>query len=286
VPTETIVRLRAVGAEGASGVATFTSSATGIVPRNLVLGRADTVVTTPSGPQAPEDSGAVDIVLRGVGGVRGTVQTLDGRPLTNAIVGLSATGLETRTDNAGRFLLAGTPTGTWTLDVRALGYAPQQQPVDLIPSDTVAQVVALVRAQVMDTVKVRANAVARTALGRTLTEFEARRRQGLGRFLGPADLEAMLLFRFTDVLRTMPGVRLELRGTTDRVITMRGMGGRCVPTVFFDRVRISGTEALDSFIPPDFVAAVEVYQPGFAPAEFQDIFSGCGSIVVWTGARR
>lgn len=286
VPTETIVRLRAVGADGASGVATFTSSATGIVPRNLVLGRADTVVTTPSGPQTPEDSGLVDIVLRGAGGVRGTVQTLDGRPLANAIVGLSATGLETRTDNAGRFLLAGTPTGTWTLDVRALGYAPRQQPMDLMPGDTVVQVVALVRAQVMDTVRVRADAVARTALGRTLTAFEERRRQGLGRFLGPADLNAMLLFRFTDILRTMPGVRLESSVRGDRVITMRGMGGRCVPTVFFDRVRIAGTEALDSFIPPDFVAAVEVYQPGFVPAEFQDIFSGCGSIVVWTGARR
>lgn len=286
VPTETTVRLRAVGAEGASGVATFTSSATGIAPRDLVLGRADTVVTTPSGPQAPEDSGVVDIVLRGAGGVRGTVQTLDGRPLANAIVGLSATGLDTRTDSAGRFLLAATPTGTWTLDVRALGYASQQQPVDLVPGDTVRQVVALARAQVMDTVRVRATAAARTVLGRTFAAFEERRRTGLGRFFGPADLEEMRLFRFTEVLRGVPGVRLELSGSGDRVITMRGTWGRCVPTVLVDRVRMPGTEALDSFLPPDFVAAVEVYQAGFGPAEFQDIFSGCGTIVVWTGARR
>jgi len=286
VPTETTVRLRAVGAEGASGVATFTSSATGIAPRDLVLGRADTVVTMPSGPQAPEDSGVVDIVLRGAGRVRGTVQTVDGRPLPNALVTLSATGLETRTDAAGRFVLAATPTGTWTLDVRALGYAPRQQPVDLVPGDTVAQVVALVRAQVMDTVKVRANAAARSALGRTLTEFEERRQRGLGRFFGPGDLEEMLLFRFTDVLRGVPGVRLELNSRGERVITMRGTYGRCVPTVFVDHMRMPGTDALDSFIAPDFIAAVEVYQAGFGPPEFQDIFSGCGSIVVWTGARR
>ena len=286
VPTESAVRLRAVGAEGVSGVATLTSSATAIVPRDLVLGRADTVVTTPSGPQAPEDSGVVDIVLRGAGGLRGTVQTLDGRPLANALVRLSATGLDTRTDSAGRFVLAATPTGTWTLDVRALGYAPRQQPVDLVPGDTVAQVVALVRAQVMDTVKVRANAVARTALGPTLTAFEERRRQGLGRFFGPADLEEMLLSRFTDVLRTVPGVRLELSGRTDRVITMRGTYGRCVPTVLVDRMRMPGTDALDSFVPSERIAAVEVYPAGFGPAEFQDIFSGCGTIVVWTGARR
>jgi hypothetical protein len=287
VPIETTVLLRAVGAEGASGVVTFTSSATGIVPRDLVLGRADTVVTTPSGLQAPEDSGVVDIVLRGEGGVRGTVQTLDGRPLANAMVRLSATGLDTRTDSAGRFVLAATPTGTWTLDVRALGYAPQQQPVDLVPGDTVAQVVALVGAQVMDTLRVRANAVARTALGRNLAAFEERRRTGLGRFLGPADLEEMVLFRFTDVLRGMPGVRLERCGPTGCMITMRGTWGRCVPTVFVDRARIPGTEkTLDNFLPSELVAAVEVYQAGFGPPEFQDIFSGCGTIVVWTGARR
>lgn len=61
---------------------------------------------------------------------------------------------------------------------------------------------------------------------------------------------------------------------------------RCVPTVFVDRMRMPGTGALDSFLPPDFVAAVEVYGAGFAHAEFQDNFSGCGTIVVWTGARR
>ncbi len=285
VPTETTVRLRALGADAASGVATYTSSATAIAPRDLVLGRADAVAASPSGQQAPEDSGAVDIVLRGEGAVRGTVQTDDGRPLANAAVMLTAAGLDTRTDSAGRFVLTATPTGTWTLDVRALGYAPQQQSVDLIPGDTVAQVLTLARAQVMDTVRVRANAMLRSALGRNLAAFEERQRTGFGRFVGPADLEEMVLFRFTDVLREMPGVRLELTGRGDRVITMRGTYGRCVPTVFVDRMRMPGTEALDSFIPPDFVAAVEVYQASFVPAEFQDIFSGCGTIVVWTGPR-
>lgn len=287
VPTETTVRLRALGAEGASGVATFTSSATAIAPRDLLLGRADAVAASPNGQQAPEDSGAVDIVLRGEGGVRGTVQTDDGRPLANAVVMLTAAGLDTRTDSAGRFVLTATPTGTWTLDVRALGYAPRQQSVDLMPGDTVAQVVAMARAEVMDTVRVRANAILRTALGRNLAAFEERQRMGIGRFVGPADLEEMVLFRFTDALREMPGIRLAMRGrSTDRVILMRGARGGCVPTVFVDRMRMPGTEALDSFIPPDNVAAVEVYQAGFVPAEFQDIFSGCGSIVVWTGPRR
>lgn len=286
VPAETTVRLRAVGAEGASGVATFTSSATGIVPRDLMLGRADTVVTTPSGPQAPEDSGLVDIVLRGAGGVRGTVQTADGRPLANAIVGLSATGLETRTNSAGRFLLAATPTGTWTLAVQALGYAPRQQSVDLIPGDTVAQAVALVRAQGMDTVRVRANAMARTVLGRNLVAFEERRKMGFGRFLSQEDFAKAEGRNMLDVLTSrIPGVRI---GGTGRRTLVSSRGGislsqsQCPIRVIFDGSPDAAPLNLDS-IDPSTIAAAEYYTPATLPLEFN--FSGnapCGTLLLWS----
>jgi Carboxypeptidase regulatory-like domain len=286
VPTETIVRLRAVGVEGASGITTFTSSATGIVPRDLVLGRADTVATTPSGPSAPEDSGLVDIVLRGAGGVRGTVQAVDGRPLANAIVGLSATGLETRTDSAGRFLLAATPTGTWMLAVLALGYAPRQQPVDLIPGDTVAQVVALVRVQGMDTLRVRANAMARTVLGPNLAAFEERRKMGLGRFLAPEDFakaEGGSMLNF--LTSRIPGVRIA--GTGRRtLVSSRGSisfsQAQCPIRVIFDGIPDAGPLDLDS-IDPSMIAAAEYYTPATLPAQFN--FRGdapCGTLLLWS----
>ena len=286
VPTETTVWLRAVGAEGASGVATFTSSATGIVPRDLVLGRADTVVTTPSGPQAPEDSGLVDILLRGAGGVRGTVQTVDGRPLANAIVGLSATGLDTRTDSAGRFLLAATPTGTWTLAVQALGYAPRQQSVDLIPGDTVVQVVALVRAQVMDTVRVRANAMARTVLGRSLVAFEERRKMGFGRFLTQEDLAEAEGRNMLNVLTSrIPGVRIADTGRR-MLVSSRGSISfsrpLCPIRVIFDGSPDAAPLNLDS-IEPSTIAAAEYYTPATLPAQFN--FGGnspCGTLLLWS----
>jgi len=286
VPTETTVRLRAMGAEGASGVSTFTSSATGIVPRDLVLGRADTVVTTPTGPQAPEDSGLVDIVLRGAGGVRGTVQTVDGRPLANAIVGLSATGLDTRTDSAGRFVLAATPTGTWTLAVQALGYAPQQQPVVLIPGDTVAQVVALVSAQGMDTVRVRANAMARTVLGRNLADFEERRKMGFGKFLTQEDFAKAEGRNMLSVLTSrIPGVRIA--GTGRRtLVSSRGSvsfsQSQCPIRVIFDGS--PGAAPLDlDFIDPSTIAAAEYYTPATLPDQFN--FGGnspCGTLLLWS----
>lgn len=286
VPTETTVRLRAVGAEGASGVTTFTSSATGIVSRDLVLGRADTVVTTPSDPQAPEDSSLVDIVLRGEGGVRGTVQTVDGRPLANAIVGLSATGLDIRTDSAGRFLLAATPTGTWTLAVQALGCAPLQQPVDLIPGDTVAQVVALVRAQGMDTVQVRANAMARTRLGPNLAAFEERRKMGFGKFLTPEDFVKAEGRNMLDVLTSrIPGVRIA--GSGRRIlVSSRGSisfsQGQCPIRVIFDGSPDAVPLGLES-IDPSTIAAAEYYTPTNLPFQFNiGGNSPCGTLLLWS----
>jgi hypothetical protein len=285
VPTETTVRLRAVGAEGASGVATFTSSATGIVPRDLVLGRADTVVTTPSGPQAPEDSGLVDIVLRGAGGVRGTVQTVDGRPLANAIVGLSATGLAMRTDSAGRFLLAATPTGTWTLAVQALGYAPRQQPVDLVPGDTVALVVALVSARVMDTVQVRANAMARTVLGRNLVDFDERRKMGFGRFLTQDDFAKAEGRNILNLLTSrIPGMRTS--GTGRRtLVSSRGPTSvsqrECPIRVIFDGSPNAAPLDLDS-IEPSTIAAAEFYTPATLPFQFAFGGSPCGTLLLWS----
>jgi hypothetical protein len=285
VPTETTVWLRAVGAEGASGVATFTSSATGIVPRDLVLGRADTVVTTPSGPQAPEDSGLVDILLRGAGGVRGTVQTVDGRPLANAIVGLSATGLDTRTDSAGRFLLAATPTGTWTLAVQALGYAPRQQSVDLIPGDTVVQVVALVSAQVMDTVRVRANAMARTVLGRNLVDFDERRKMGFGRFLTQDDFAKAEGENILNLLTSrIPGMRIADTGRRT-LVSSRGSISfsqpQCPIRVIFDGSLDAAPLNLDS-IQPATIAAAEFYTPATLPFQFAFGGSPCGTLLLWS----
>jgi hypothetical protein len=244
------------------------------------------VVKTPSGPQAPEDSGLVDIVLRGAGGVRGTVQTVDGRPLANAIVGLSATGLDTRTDSAGRFLLGATPTGTWTLAVQALGYAPRQQPVDLVPGDTVAQVVALVRVQAMDTLRVRANAMARTVLGRNLAAIEERRKMGFGKFLTQEDFAKAEGRNMLNVLTSrIPGLRIA--GTGRRtLVSSRGAISvsqpQCPVRVIFDGSPDAAPLDLDS-IDPSTIAAAEYYTPATVPLQFN--FRGdapCGTLLLWS----
>ena len=287
VPNDATVRVQATSAAGVTGVATVQVPTVSIVALHLLLGRADTTVAPREvADSTARDSSDIDATLTGNGAVRGVVRGAEGRAVAGAQVTLSGTGLMVRTDSAGRFLLAGTPTGTWTLDVRAIGYAPTLVATNVFPRDTVMRSVTIARATLMDTVRVHARAVAATALGRNLLAFEERRRAGFGRFFGPEDLEKMHLFRFTDLVAWIPGVRLELKGGRERTITMRGFWVRCVPTVIVDRMRMPSTEALDQFVLPDWVAAIEVYQAGFVPAEFQDVFSGCGTIVVWTGARR
>jgi hypothetical protein len=86
-------------------------------------------------------------------------------------------------------------------------------------------------------------------------------------------------------MRRIPGVQVILAGASRDIITMRGTFNRCSPTIFVDGMRMPNGETINSFLPAAWIKAVEVYQAGFAPGEFMNALSGCGSIVVWTGER-
>ncbi len=77
----------------------------------------------------------------------------------------------------------------------------------------------------------------------------------------------------------------------------------CVPAVFVDGLRFytggqrpgtttdymeyTGTADLEYVVNPRDVKAIEVYpRDAGVPVEFDDPNDGCGSIVIWTGARR
>ena len=91
------------------------------------------------------------------------------------------------------------------------------------------------------------------------------------------------LFRSTPGMTIMPG-----SSAGDRVL-MRGSGGSgsCVPAVFLNGLAVPTTDGiLDTFVNPRDVRAVEIYsRVASVPVQFQ-ARNGCGSIVLWTGARR
>ncbi|MFO7894814.1 MAG: carboxypeptidase regulatory-like domain-containing protein [Longimicrobiales bacterium] len=115
---------------------------------------------------------------------------------------------------------------------------------------------------------------------------------GLGHFLDREHLEQIHALKTTDLLRGIPGVRVEAVGARQQVVTMRGMtmSGRCSPAIYIDGhiVRRGGDAetTIDALVAAPSVAAVEVY-PGISkPGRFTDMTSNpCGAVVIWTGFR-
>jgi hypothetical protein len=150
----------------------------------------------------------------------------------------------------------------------------------------VVQVVALVSAQVMDTVRVRANAMARTVLGRNLADFEERRKMGFGRFLSQEDFAKAEGRNMLNILTSrIPGVRI---ADTGRRILVSSRGGislsrrQCLIRVIFDVIPDAAPLDLDA-IDPLTLAAAEYYTPATLPAQFN--FGGnspCGTLLLWS----
>jgi hypothetical protein len=90
--------------------------------------------------------------------LRGSVRdSVSGRPLGGAIVGLGFTGGDraTRTDDAGEFAFSRVPVGSYSMTVKRLGYEPFVRSIDVRPGmDSVS--VALTRVFTLDTVRIRA----------------------------------------------------------------------------------------------------------------------------------
>jgi hypothetical protein len=117
-----------------------------------------------------------------------------------------------------------------------------------------------------------------------LDQFSRRRSTSRGTFITRTDIEKRGARTGTDIVRTVPGVRLApLRGGAGyQVIMNRGSGARaCIPTMFVHGMPYSGM--LDDFVADD-IEALEVYVGvSEIPPEFDKVGRGvCGVIVVWT----
>jgi hypothetical protein len=223
----------------------------------------------------------MDTLLRGPGRLSGIVRNESGQPVTDAIIEVWHTGLASRTDASGRFEMASLPVGTHALEVRRIGFAPQQLPVHLASrSPTSVDVVLEKPVRMLDAVRV----TARTLYSRRQSEIDQRRRRGFGHFIMREELERSAASRVTDVLRRVPGVRVYTTQGSDVVTFARGdnMSGPCRPTVFMDGHRLGSGEDIDFLASVSSLETIEVYTSGTqAPVEFWST-SGCGVIVLWT----
>ena len=292
IPTDAPILTRAFAGADSSGVVELSAPANGLLVHDLYVGtgeRVDQVTPiTDSKGSARSAVPAVTVtskVLRGNGRLRGYVRTEDGRPVAGARIGIWD-GVTGTTNVDGQFTLQGLPTGTYTLESRALGYQVLRRPVDIVENADVAlDVVMEVLAPVLDLVKVKARPDASAV---PLADFERRKKGGFGHFLDEAQITKRAAMTTADLFRTTPGMTIIAGvGSGDKVLMRNaGSGGSCVPAVFMNGVQVPTDGNLDAFITPNDVRGIEIYsRTASVPLEFQSR-NGCGSIVLWTGARR
>ena len=276
LPTDVGLTASAAAGDEESGFVEVEVPRGGVLVRDFLVSRADSTVTV------FDDSTAatrvpVATLRRGSARVAGMIRSDKGKPVTNADVTVPGTGVDTRTQETGGYVLAGLPAGTQSVEVRAFGFEPKRVSVDLRRDSLTTLDVVLDRpVQTLQTVKVYGQG--NSAAG--LADFTRRMRAGWGRFLTPQQIEQRHAIQVTDLFRTMPGVRVSPTRGFGNAVTLRG---GCQPTVYLNGVRMedSASTDIDMLANPSELTAVEVYTTAGRPAQFWG--NNCGSVVLWVG---
>lgn len=164
----------------------------------LLLEASGVFNTTPSTDASRGNRGAI------VGLV---VSDPQDEPIANAEVVLTSSGRTTRTDSSGRFRLESVATGNHVLSIRSVGFVAVDRTVAMSEEGADVEIkVRMVRAEVLDTMKVKATRV-------TIQSFEDNRRVGLGHFLTREDLAKRESSNLSDIIRTLPSVKVNQVGT-------------------------------------------------------------------------
>ncbi len=273
----------------ASGLVDLTVPFRGLLVRDLALGDsvaappAATTAAAPPAPGAPADTGAARPpgAARGTARVAGVVLDPGGRPVRGARVFVVGAASAAVSGERGAFALDALPSGTRTLEARAIGFQPRRMAVDLARGRTTTVDVRLATAvATLDRVVVMGKASRRT---RMIDEFLERKRRGaFGRFITAEQIERTGPIAVTDALRMTPGVRVVPTGGFGNAIRGRG---NCAPAVVLDGMPVAdGDREIDTLVSPQQVAGIEVYlDAGSAPIQYGGArANGCGVVLFWT----
>jgi hypothetical protein len=284
VPIGTPVMLQAWTGADSSGAFEITLPASGLLYR-------DVYVAPITRRAVASDSGPAVQMMRGSGRLRGTVVGSNARPISGARVSVWGTGIEVTSDQDGKFALAALPAGTHTLEVRAVGFTPATQPVDIVQGTPGSTEIELTNLGItLDTVRVVAQRVYTNARD---AAFERRLKYSVGHIIDEAEIEKRRPIVITDLLRTVPGVLVVPGKRSGMDILMRGghsiLGtGYCRPDMWIDGVRVTNDELFpfDMMVSTMDLRAVEVYARNSTVPPDLASTSGCGVIAIWTGPRK
>lgn len=220
--------------------------------------------------------------LRGPARLSGKVVNAAGAAVANARVDVQGTGAATLSRADGTFGFTDLPSGTQALVVRQLGFQPVEVPVELSGRTPKNVTVTMAKpARVIEPVVVTAK---KDAAGLDQVGFNQRKKNGFGYFLTTEDIEQRQATRMTDLFRTVPSLRVVPSGMDYVVESARNATGGCVQYVVDGapyKALFPGD--IDRLMPPQDVAAVEVYSGSSTPGEFQSPGnSSCTTIVMWS----
>jgi hypothetical protein len=252
----------------------------------LVLAAAPLVYSSPSPLAAQQSPDA--------GAVTGLVTGQDADPVPSANVRLAGSRLETTTGSDGRYTFLAVPAGPAVLEISLLGYHTATILVQIVPGGSITVDVDLA----VDPVRLDAlDGRAPQRRSPELSGFYERRGRGRGHFFTDDEIRGMQSRLVTDVLRRVPGVRVEpLAGPmgTSYVVRMQrasGVAGArgCPVQYYVNGVHFSVAQeiGINSYIRPDEIAGMEIYSGSSQlPPQFHASArnSRCGVIVIWTHA--
>jgi hypothetical protein len=214
----------------------------------------------------------------------GRVINAAGTAIVGARVDVQGTRGMTLTGAGGEFRIDSLPSGTQTVVVRQIGFAPVEQTVELSTRMAARSEITMSRAaQVLAEVRVEASADA----GLEKVGFLQRKKAGFGYFVSGDDISKRAPNLLTDVFRTIPGIRVVPSGNDYVVQSSRNAMGGCVK-YFVDGAVWEAVFPgdVDRIVPPWEVGAIEVYNGTSVPAQFQMAgSSSCAAIVIWTKTR-
>lgn len=289
VPNDIEISMSARFGSQATGDIVFPRGLSAVAVQDLRISLSDSASRAVTAPIAAEISNTTPRRRGGSGVLRVRVLNDRGTPIRSAAVSVRGQSLGGLTDDSGAVRIAGVPAGSQTVDVRAIGRAPDRQVVAVSPQgDTevtfrLGDVAAELPEYVVRGVSENAERAA----------YERRRRAGNGRFLDAGDLDK--LGRNANGLATIPGLRVPFNmqnptggmGANSNAFPMvffRGADGElCTPTMFVDgapRFRFDGFE-LHAVL--QLATRMEIYNRNLSvPPEFANAFSACGVIAIWT----
>jgi hypothetical protein len=232
--------------------------------------------------------------------------------------GVTERTVSTRTDSAGRYSFCGLPDGV-KITARAVANDRRLALADMVLSDREVSVLDLVVGQEAVVAAASQPAAAPAVMvvsspgNKVMQEFERRRRRGNGSYLTRAQIDRMHAARLTDLLRTMPGVSVEMGDHGALIVELRrsksftitpmpaakaDTGASAPPTAgstvgqaaikkcpanfLVDGLPIDGSGTADADARPDTIEAIEVYSGGMVPIEYSARNSECGVVMIWT----